>query len=864
MKKIRSLGVAGILLSCVLSMIIPSGAVRVFAASDTPVDASSGELTMLLSGLEDALAGEFEQAQKKIASAAGVGGTSPELFDPVASLLAEYVELSTQWRQRRLDEYQLHVQRVNNALLANEHLEELVDQGLHEPIQEAMKEIREGFQSWPSGEQFSDGYPEDLGDLKASAREAAKSQLEQMDKLEAIFIDTPGPYAQTLKALAADVRKRIDANAQAWAQAKTADSDSRRLSAVLLRKAEEDLVDAIASLDAFTSDEPLRNGLPYARLAKIVSPHGDAVKQQDWYVELVSKVTQRAQEATQEGKWYEALASYNGLSELEEDNDFYRQQVKVTRRHARVLGLYGDLADSPQESPDVEEELDAPAGEMRWRDMVRGIDADMVHRIISQLDEQYVLAVDYRKLALGAIESLRVLASTPSASASFPALGDDAARESFLQALSREADNIQRKDRVDYADLTILLNTLLRASDRTVKIPVAVVAMEFTDGFLDELDRFSSMIWPADLEEFTKQTMGEFYGVGIQIGKEEDEPLKVITPLANSPALRAGIKTGDIILKVDGTPTEPLSVDKLVRMITGPKGTRVTLTVRSRGETQERDVMLMRDEIQIRTVKGWKLLPGGDGDNWDYMLDPSARIAYIRISQFTDTTPRDLVRALGKIKRNGVNSLILDLRFNPGGLLEASRRVADEFASNGKIVSTKGRQNRGREFVATRSGAYTEGDLVVLVNEMSASAAEIVSGAMRDWGRAIIVGQRTFGKGSVQNVLGIPGHPNARLKLTTAYYYLPSGRLLHRKDGEADWGVDPHVEVIMTPRERKHWLDIRRKTDLLQEVDLGELEKDLEEEYRADLPLNTAVLLLKLKQIQANSMAALANHPSKG
>lgn len=845
----------------ILTVLVSATAGSLVAQTTAPVpptQAAGAEMNLLLAGLEEALAGDFQEAQQKLSSGTGQATRPSGLLDPVAAMLADYMKVSERWRLRRANEFEINAARVRNCLLANEHLAELTAQGLHKTVRENMKGIRQGFQEWPSAEQFSEAWDEDLESLQKKALDAARSQSEAIAKLSAVFAGQDGPYAKTLLSLAEQTQVCVNAYDKAWAQAQVRQVDERRASAAAIRNAEDDLLDAIASLDAFTSDQPLRSALPYARLAKLISFDPNDMSQYTWYGELISRVKQRAQEAAQEGKWYEALASYNGLAELEDGNEEYRMQAKVARRHVRVLGLYANGEDDADEAAEVKDDAADTPEEMRWTDMVRGIDADIVHRVIAQLDEQYVQAVDYRKLSQGALECIRVLATTERASASFPKLADKQAREKFVAAIDREADNIRRKDRVDYTDLTILLNTLLRESQRSVEIPVSVMAMEFTDGFLDELDRFSSMIWPADLDDFTKQTMGEFYGVGIQIGKEENEPLKVITPLANSPALHAGIKTGDMILKVDGVPTDTIAVDKLVRMITGPRGTKVTLTVRPRGEKEPREVVLVRDEIQIRTVKGWKLLPGGNGDNWDFMLDKDAGIAYIRIIQFTDTTPRDLASALEKLKRNGVNSLIVDLRYNPGGLLEASRLVADEFVTGGRIVSTKGRQNRGRTYDATPSGAYTDGDLVVLVNEMSASAAEILSGAMRDWNRAIVVGQRTFGKGSVQNVIQIPRHPNARLKLTTAYYYLPSGRLLHRKDGEKDWGVDPHVEVVMTPREQKNWLDLRRKTDLLMDVDVEELDKDLADEYKADLPLNTAVLLLKLKQIQANSIAAVA------
>jgi carboxyl-terminal processing protease len=203
-----------------------------------------------------------------------------------------------------------------------------------------------------------------------------------------------------------------------------------------------------------------------------------------------------------------------------------------------------------------------------------------------------------------------------------------------------------------------------------------------------------------------------------------------------------------------------------------------------------------------------------------------------------------------KFKKDGGRSLILDLRFNPGGLLRSAGSVSDEFISSGRIVSTRGiQQPKATEINATPGGNYTNGDLVVLINEHSASAAEIVSGALKDWRRAVIVGERSYGKGSVQNVIPIPRH-KAYLKLTTAYYYLPSGRCLHRRNGDKVWGVDPDVRVLITPRQMRRWLDIRRKTDLLQDGQSGQLDSDLADQYKADVQLNTAVTILKLMRLQ--------------
>jgi carboxyl-terminal processing protease len=450
------------------------------------------------------------------------------------------------------------------------------------------------------------------------------------------------------------------------------------------------------------------------------------------------------------------------------------------------------------------------------------------------------------KLARGALSAVKVLAETPEVAETFPGLADAAKRQAFVASVDDQLRAIEGRDRPDHLDLTLALNSVLRSSERTVNVPVAVLVLEFTDGFLEELDEFSAMVWPHDMVDFEKQTMGHFYGVGVQIGKEPGEPLKVITPLADSPAFKAGLRPGDLILEVDGRRTEDVGIDSLIRMITGERGTKVTLRVKRAGHVEPFDVTLTRQEINLATVRGWQSRPDGQ---WDYLIDPEGKIAYVRILQFTDQTVGALSDVLDRIDEAGVRSLVLDLRYNPGGLLRSATDVADEFLRGGRVVSTEGRQARRQSISATSGGKYVTGDLVVLVNEVSASAAEIVCGAVQDWDRGLIVGQRTYGKETVQNVIPIR-RDRALLKLTTAYYYLPSGRLLHGHNTQKDSGIIPDVQVHMTPKQVKRWLEVRQKTDLLQDVDPAQLRSDLARQYEADLQLETGVLLLKLAQLR--------------
>jgi len=582
-------------------------------------------------------------------------------------------------------------------------------------------------------------------------------------------------------------------------------------------------------------------------------------------------------------KWYDAMTAFAGLEDLEHDNTTYQERGKEVRSHVRVLRLYGtttvtqrfQLEDgrpvdgsqvdlnpglgvlrvvgwNPSAPPSTttqpalsgDDEEDDPT--LGWMDLTRDIDLEMVRKAVTKIKDDYVTKPDFRALTLGALRSIKILAETPQSANSFPNLGDYVLREKFLTDLDRLTVNIREKDNVDYLDLQLNLNKVWNASESSVKIPVSVLAMEFADGFFSELDPFSNMIWPCDLNDFKKSTQGKFCGVGIQITKDEGEPLKVVTPLRGSPAIEVGIKTGDLILTVDGKSTREISTEKLITMIMGPPKTKVTFEIERRGLLEPLTIEVERREISIQTVKGWKIKADG---NYDFMIDPANKIAYVRLTQFSEDTYEDLRVVLDQLKADGVTSLIMDLRFNPGGYLRSAVEIVDEFIQKGRIVSTAGRQPNPQVIEGRGNGRFLEGDLVVLVNENSASAAEIVSGALKDYHRATIIGDRSYGKGSVQSVVEV-SKDKAYLKLTTAYYYLPSGRLLHRKTGSAEWGVDPDICVSMTPKQLRRWLDIRRKTDLLVENAGEELDNDLQNQYKTDLPLNLAVMVLKLKQIQ--------------
>jgi len=294
-------------------------------------------------------------------------------------------------------------------------------------------------------------------------------------------------------------------------------------------------------------------------------------------------------------------------------------------------------------------------------------------------------------------------------------------------------------------------------------------------GMLSTLDPHSAYMTPDMYKEMQVETKGEFGGVGIQIGVKENR-LAVIAPIEGTPAHRAGVKSGDFITKVNDETTKDLTLMDAVQKMRGPKGSKVNLTIQREGTPEPLQFTLVRDTIKIESVKS-KVL-----DN----------IGYVRLTQFQESTGRDLSKVLKQFKEQKLQSTILDLRNNPGGLLTSAVEVSEQFLPGGKlVVYTKGRESKKDEWIAKGKDQMDDSPMIVLVNEGSASASEIVAGALQDYGRAVIVGTTSFGKGSVQTIL--PLGDGSGLRLTTAKYYTPKGRSIQST------GITPDIVVKSQP-----------------------------------------------------------------
>jgi carboxyl-terminal processing protease len=337
-------------------------------------------------------------------------------------------------------------------------------------------------------------------------------------------------------------------------------------------------------------------------------------------------------------------------------------------------------------------------------------------------------------------------------------------------------------------------------------------------GMTRQLDEYSSYINPTDFRELQEDLGKSFGGIGIQVTlDEETRQLTVMSPVVGTPAYEAGIVAGDKIVKINDESTEGFSLQDAVARIRGEPGESVRLTLFREGAAEPKEYELKRAAIHVDTVLG----DTRDAeDAWNFFLDDDARIGYVRVTAFSEQTADELDAAMTWLVNHRMRSLILDLRNNPGGLLRSAVAISDLFIDHGNIVTTKGRRGEVLDDYEATPGKYLHFPMVVLVNQYSASASEIVSACLQDHDRAVVIGQRTWGKGSVQNIIGLEEGRSA-LRLTMASYWRPSGRNIHRRRDakeEDEWGVKPNpgFEVKLEPDEFQKLLTERRERDIVR------------------------------------------------
>ncbi|HEX9819796.1 MAG TPA: S41 family peptidase [Methylomirabilota bacterium] len=341
-------------------------------------------------------------------------------------------------------------------------------------------------------------------------------------------------------------------------------------------------------------------------------------------------------------------------------------------------------------------------------------------------------------------------------------------------AVSKVTDNA-----ATYEQLRLFTEVLSIVQNQYVdEVPPKELIYSAIKGTLRGLDPHSSFLDPESYRDMQVETSGSFGGLGIEITLKDDI-LTVVAPIDGTPAYRAGLNTGDRIVKIDGLSTKDMQLSDAVKRMRGKPGTKVTISIMREGWSEPKDYDIVREQIRVQSVRMVEL---GDG------------IEYVKLRQFQEQSPHDLEAALDRLTKNGMKALILDLRNNPGGLLTAAVEVSEKFIDDGKlVVYTEGRvRNQNMRFSAHAKRGYSQLPMVVLVNQGSASASEIVAGALQDWGRATIIGTQTFGKGSVQTI--IPLSDGSGLRLTTAKYFTPKGRSIHGK------GITPDI-IVEVPKE---------------------------------------------------------------
>ena len=538
--------------------------------------------------------------------------------------------------------------------------------------------------------------------------------------------------------------------------------------------------------------------LTFAAQAAPHAKDADAYSAEPWIATLTERALAEASERAKAHSWTKVVSYYRLLARIHPDDKQLEDLFEKAMRHARLEILYADVE----------------AVERR----IEGVSYKLLSAVVRQISKHYYNKPDFKKLGEGALDYLDAICATHKLFDVFDGLGNPVLRAEFQKGLSGQRRELAEKERVSYKDLLRLYVSIGQLNKRSVELPEGLLIMEFLEGALERLDKFTSMIWPVNARDFDKMMRGDFEGVGIQLGVDaRTGRLNVVTPLENSPALEAGIRAGDVIDKVDGVSTKGWTTDDAIREITGPGGTIVDLTMFRPSTGKRITFPLKRRKILLTTVRG---VNRTESAGWNFMLDRKEGIACVRLTGFNPDSLRELTNALNDAKSQGMKGLILDLRYNPGGLLDVARGAVSMFLKEGTVLSTRGRTEAPQHFKIEEEADFGDLPLVILVNNGSASASEILAGALQYHERAIVLGERTFGKGSVQRVL--PIGKRARLKLTTALYYLPSGRSPHRKPDAKLWGIDPDWEVKLTPKEIRKVLEAENRSNIIRNGEAGD------------------------------------------
>ncbi len=541
-------------------------------------------------------------------------------------------------------------------------------------------------------------------------------------------------------------------------------------------------------------------------------------------------------------------------------------QLKRIEANLKAEGKEIPVADAEADEPEFNELFKDD-----WKERLNGITSKLVLMGLRQAASEHVTNAGWNPLLKGGLESVKLLLETPQLAENFPGLAEPAKVQALRAKLDTRLNEIDAsKKKLGASDYQSLITDVLAANDDTVQIPKEVILREFGEGATAQLskeyeDDYSEIIWPDNLRRFRQSIEGNFVGVGILIRHNDKRELIIVNPLEGSPASRAGIRPGDKIIAVDDQSTVGWTLNRSVDNITGPIGKPVKLTVQRNDVTEPIEFSIKRATIKMRSVNGWwkSQLDSKGTPRWDWWIDPISGIGYVRLTGFNEDSFDDFMDAIRQMrKERSLNGLILDLRGNPGGLLKSAVGFVNLFVPDGSVVSVQDLDgNMINNFMAEKTRSSLEGlPLVVLINGNSASASEIVSGSLQAHGAAVILGERSFGKGSVQTVQPLSDGANeAAVKVTIQYYVLPplegeaKGRLVHRRTSSKDWGVNPDMVVKITPPQAEKSGEMRLALDRLDEGEVNQVGMDLRPivgdllATGIDPQLETAVMILQAR-----------------
>jgi carboxyl-terminal processing protease len=612
---------------------------------------------------------------------------------------------------------------------------------------------------------------------------------------------------------------------------------------------------ALADLEAFRAAVDV-NGIDnipaiLTTIAKACEFADEIQKEQLLLDEFVNHVIQdainNAAGLEDNGKWHDAYTDfYYWLVSIDPNNQDYANHAQHLIDKAAVVTAFKD---SPCET---------------CEERYYGIEKVMFTRAINFLSTSYISIIDYVEMATKAIEHCQLL-SEALESDEFeedPLLPTDGqAIDNWYLALTTLFDEItfnNRSNPFDKNSFSDVFEEVLKLNEITINLPQTALIAQFANAGLSELDPYTGMIWPAEVKNTLDRIINEITGIGVEIAIR-DGLLTIVNLIPDAPAYQSGLNVGDIIAKVDGIEMRNMTIACAAQKITGPEGTDVTLTIRRMGENKTVDITITRARIVIPTIHGWQRTEFGQKL---YMIDEVQKFGYVRISSFSSDTSSGLEEALIELEAEGLRAMILDLRFNTGGLLDKAVETVDKFVSSGCIVSIHHKTGVPPTYkIAHRNGTHPNYPLVILVNSSSASASEIVAGALADevYERAILVGTRTHGKGCVQAITDYPGG-ESQLKYTLANYHLPSGQKVMnqyemKEQGRNDWGIHPDIELELRSDETKKMLDVQKENCILAQVDPNNIDQEwkkytIEETLASDPQLAVGLLIIRTKLIE--------------